>query len=167
MGSHPLLRIYISHVLSAIDYCDILYVGAKVDTLEELQRLQNKCLKTCLSKHMLTPTDIVHSLAGLPTLKNRRTYHIRNYAFKICQDPPNREVKVRVTRHSSAPTLSYLKLNCASYEHAPEVVGAQEWNAFSPDIRNLIDFDELKSKMKLKLADSVFLINFDKTPWLL
>ena len=155
MGSQPLLRIYTSHVLSAIDYCDILYVGARVDTLEELQRLQNKCLKTCLSKHILTPTEFIHGLAGLPTLKNRRIYHIRNYAFKRCQNPLNREVKVRVTRHSSAPTLSYLKPNCASYEHAPEVICAQEWNAFSPEIRNLEDFDVYKSKMKLKLAETI------------
>ena len=137
MSQQVLLRVYNSHVILVIDYCDILYVGAKSETLDELQRLQNKCLKTCLSKHILTPTELVHAEAQLPTLKNRRIYHAKIYAFKRSTNINFRETKLRVTRLSSAPLLHYSKISCASYEHSPEVLCAQTWNSLSPDLRNI------------------------------
>ena len=36
MGEDGLLRIYNSHILSAIDYCDILYNVANTGSLDEL-----------------------------------------------------------------------------------------------------------------------------------
>ena len=51
MNEASLLKVYISHALPVIDYCDILYNGGTVDLLEELQRVQNKCLKTCFGVH--------------------------------------------------------------------------------------------------------------------
>ena len=155
MSDKSLLRIYISHVLSAIDYCDILYVGAKGGSLEELQRLQNKCLKTCFSRHILTPTDLIHALAELPTLSNRRVFHTRTHAFKRARNPDFLKKNVRVTRQSSAPVLAYSIIKCASYEHSPEVICAQEWNALLPEIRNIDEFDIFKSKMKLKLSATI------------
>ena len=80
------LRVYKSHVLPVIDYCDVLYCKAPTTILEELQRVQNKCLKTCLSKHILTPTEEVHALAGLPMLSERRKFHTLVYAYKRSRD---------------------------------------------------------------------------------
>ena len=146
MSQKSLLCLYISHVLSAIDYCDILYVGAKKGSLDELQRLQNKCLKTCLAKHILTPTEQVHALANLPTLFNRRVYHTRTYAHKRAKNPIFRRQNVRETRQSSAPVLAYSIIKCSSYEHSPEVICAQEWNALVPELRNIDDYDLFKEE---------------------
>ena len=50
MSSEVLLKVYKSHVIPVIDYCDILYAGAGVGILDELQRVQNKCLENLLIK---------------------------------------------------------------------------------------------------------------------
>ena len=80
-----LLKIYVTYALLVIDYCDILYNGANVDVLNELQRLQNRCLKFCLKKSVLTSTDYIHQEVKLPMLAERRTYHARVYGFKRSQ----------------------------------------------------------------------------------
>ena len=62
---------------------------------------------------------------------------------------------MRVTRQSSAPVLAYSIVKCASYEHSPEVLCAQEWNALSQITRNIVDFEVFKREMKMKLSASI------------
>ena len=107
MPSKALSRVYKTHVLPVIDYCDILYTNSNIAALEELQRLQNKCLKTCLIKHILTSTEIIHGETLLPFLSQRRNYHCKLYAFKRAQLDKYLAKKVRETRFSSAPVLKY------------------------------------------------------------
>ena len=159
MPSEALIRVYKSHVLPGIDYCDILYVNSSITLLEELQRLQNKCLKTCLFKHLLTPTEIVHSEANLPTLHERRKYLCKLYAFKRAQTEKYVEKKLRVIRFSNAPSLAYSIIHCTAYEHSPLVTLAQCWNALSPDTRNIADIQEFKTQMKEVLGATIPVVN--------
>ena len=155
MTSPALVRVYKSHVLPVIDYCDILYMNSNVTNLEELQRLQNKCLKTCLFKHILTPTEVVHGETKLPMLTERRNYHCKLYAFKRAQQEEYLAKKPRTTRFSSAPVLKYNIIHSASYENSPAVSLAQSWNALKPEIRNVIDPTVFKKKMQEDLLKTV------------
>ena len=155
MSTQVRLKVYRSHVLPVIDYCDILYAGSNVDLLARLQRVQNKCLKTCLDLHILTPTELVHATANLPTLENRRIYHIKIYSFKRAQNPKFLEKKIRITRLSTAPLLKYSKINCAAYSKCPEVLCAQTWNSLEPDLRNIEEMEEFKNLAKSVLKDTI------------
>ena len=155
MSKPVLLRVYKSHVLPVIDYCDILYAGTNVVVLDTLQRVQNKCLKTCMGMHILTATEKVHADAKMPTLENRRKYHIKLYGYKRAQNPKFLEHKTRTTRLSTAPLLKYSKLNCAAYRNCPEVLCAQTWNSLKPNLRNIDDFSEFKNLAKTVLLDTI------------
>ena len=155
MPSKALIRVYKTHVLPVIDYCDILYTNSNATALEELQRLQNKCLKTCLFKHILTPTEVVHGETHLPMLLERRHYHCKLYAFKRAQLDKYLAQKARTTRFSSAPVLKYNIIHCTSYENSPSVTLAQCWNALDPETRNVIDYTVFKKKMSDDLEKTV------------
>ena len=142
-------------MVPVIDYCDILYTGTNKDILSQLQRMQNKCLKTCMSMHLLTPTDHVHAEASLPTLENRRIFHEKIYAFKRSTQDIFLEKKNRVTRQTLAPIMRYTKPNCVAYEYSPLVVCARRWNSLSVDTRNINDFEKFKELAKKDLEDSI------------
>lgn len=150
-----MLRIYCPHVLPIMDYCDILYVGAKVEVLEILQRLQNKCLKTCMGMHILTATQLVHAEPQLSTLDNRRKYHVKMYGFKRAQNSKFLETKTRTTRLSTAPLLKYQKLNSTSYSNSPEVLWAQSRNSLKADVRNIKSNEEFKILAKKILKGTI------------
>ena len=57
------LQIYKPLILPYVDYCDVVYQAACPNDLDKLQRLQNKCLKTCLGMHRLRETNQVHAMA--------------------------------------------------------------------------------------------------------
>ena len=155
MNVPSLLKIYKSHALPVIDYCDILYGGGKVELLDELQRVQNKCLKTCYGDHILTPTELVHAKAKLPMLSQRRLYHTRLYGFKRSRKDMYKQEKVRFTRMSSAPLLKYSHIHCASYEKSVEVSCGREWNALNVKTRKIETFEEFKNEMKILLEQSI------------
>ena len=152
MSKEVRLKVYKAHVLPVVDYCDVLYVNAKVDLLNQLQRIQNRCLKTCLDKHLLYSTEAIHAETNLPMLEERRKHHVRIYAYKRSRLEQFREIRMRETRLSTAPILKYSKPNCSSYEGCPEVLCAQTWNSLSVEVRNTITkekFVEVSEKMML------------------
>ena len=61
INKHVALSIYKMMILPYFDYCDIIYTKACVHDLDKLQRLQNKCLKTCQGLHKLHDTVDVHT----------------------------------------------------------------------------------------------------------
>ena len=135
--------------LPIIDYADILYINSKASLLKELQRVQNKCLKTCLKLHLLIPSNSVHAEAELPLLSDRRIYHIRLLAFKrVHKGKEYIQSVTRTIRANVAPLLKYLIIHATSYEHSPEVICAQVWNRQPPNVRMVETIGEYKSLAK-------------------
>ena len=155
MTSEALLKVYVSHALSVIDYADILYTNAGKTELDSLQRQQNRALKTCLGKHILTPTENIHALACLPMLNERRKAHVQIYAYKRSKSDRFTEKHVRNTRQNAAPLLKYMTIHCKSYENSPEVTCAQSWNALKPHVRRTETFIEFKNQVKKSLLDTI------------
>ena len=138
-----LLRIYKTYALPVIDYSDTLYNGANVDLLKSLQRVQNRCLKYCLKLPVLSSTDFVHQEAGLPMLNERRKYHARIIGYKKSKIPRYCAYNRYPTRAFTATVLKYHTVHTASYERSLEVYISQQWNALTPDIRNLPTIAEI------------------------
>ena len=155
MTVEALLKVYKSHVLSVIDYADVLYANASSTILDNLQVQQNRGLKTCLGKHLLTPTDQVHALAYLPTLAERRKAHIKIYAYKRSRQQRFIVKPVRNTRLNEGPVLKYMTIHCSAYEKSPEVSCAQAWNAQKANIRLTDTLVTYKNLVKQTMLDTI------------
>ena len=77
--------IYKSMLLPFFDYADVIFHKANTKEVGKLQILQNKCLRICLGKDRRFSTNGAHKLAKVPFLKDRRTAHVNNSAFKLKQ----------------------------------------------------------------------------------
>ena len=155
MTKEALLRIYKSHVTPVIDYCDVIYASTSSGILDELQRLQNKCLKTCLFKHILTPTELVHAEAHMPTLEVRRKFHTKIQAKKRSMNIDYLEIPFRPTRFNAAPVLKYSTIKCAAYEKSPGVRMAQLWNSLDMDLRLLEECNRFKALAKDEMNSTI------------
>ena len=76
------VSIYKMMILPYFDYCDVVYHGANAGDLDKLQRLQNKCLKTCLGVHQLYETKEAHRRTKCSYLKPRRNAHLCNFMYQ-------------------------------------------------------------------------------------
>ena len=150
-----MLKIYKTYTLPLFDYADILYHGANDDILERLQRVQNRCLKYCLKLPVLTSTNVVHQLADLPKLHDRRIYHARVYGFKRSRKEEFLNIRPRNTRIAIAPLLNYGTIHVRSYEKSIEVFIAQTWNALTPHEREIEAISSFKTSMKEKMKDII------------
>ena len=104
---------------------------------------------------MLTPTEEVHRKAQLPTLENRRVYHVNLYAFKRSQNKKFVKIPSRNTRLNQGPILNYPIIHCAAFEKSPLVVCAQSWNSLDSNLRNSETLDVFKCRARKILDDTI------------
>ena len=81
-----IIYLYKSLVLSQIEYADVIYDGLSHKDCQFLQRIQNKALKSILHLDKRTPTDVVHEMAGIEPLKERRRQHVCTQVYKGIHD---------------------------------------------------------------------------------
>ena len=81
LNTETAISVYKAMILPYFDYCDVIYQGAGKELLHKLQRLQNKCLKTCLTLTKTHGTDEVHTLAKCVRLENRRKAHVCKFMY--------------------------------------------------------------------------------------
>ena len=155
MTKNARLRMYKSHVTPVIDYADILYDNANIDILNELQRIQNKCLKTCLDMHIPTVTEKTHAHAEMPMLNVRRKYHAEVYGYKRVQNIKYRTPVRRITRSADAPLLFYSTIKSAAYDGSPQVVCAHAWNTLDSEIRAIDHYSDFKCQAKQRMLSSI------------
>ena len=136
-------------ILPYIDYADIVYDKANCTELEKLQRMQNRCIKTCLCADKRTSTDLIHSIAKTPKLEFRRKVHLPNFMYKKLCNISLLDVKPINTRSRVAPLFNVVFPNTLAFMRSVQYNGALEWNNLSPDIRNveqLLSFKFLQLK---------------------
>ena len=75
------ISIYKAMILPYFADCDLVYQGTCSWELDKLQRLQNKCLKTCLGVNRLYDTDQLHCYTKCAKLEDRRKAHVCNFMF--------------------------------------------------------------------------------------
>ena len=145
------LSIYKMMILPYFDYCDIVYQGACVRELDKLQRLQNKCLKTCLNLHRLVDTDLVHSRAKCSQLTPRRETHLCTFRY-------GRQVKDHLmdqreisTRLHDANVFKVPFPNKETFKRSVLYAGAKMWNDLPTETRQIRDLFTFKTLQKRKL----------------
>ena len=145
------LLIYKTMILPYFDYCDIVYHSACSSDLDMLQRLQNKCLKTCLGLHKLCETKVVHSLADCTYLDKRREMHMRNFMFTRKTTPELLNTRPVNTRSHDAPVFQVTFPHKETFKRSVKYCGAQLWNELPKEIRLLDDLSAFKFRQKKSL----------------
>ena len=142
------LLIYKTMVLPYFDYCDIVYCTACSGDLDKLQRLQNKCLKTCLRLNVLHNTVAVHRQAKCATLPLRRQSHLCNFMYQRQNRKDLLDTRDIKTRQHDAPTFTVRFPNKESFKRSVLYNGPTVWNQLPPDLRQVHDFNVFKSRQK-------------------
>ena len=128
LSKNVAVSIYKTMILPYFDYCDEIYQSANKNDLEKLQRLQNKCLKTCISYHMLCETKVVHREAKCACLEDRRKVHITNFMYRRLEKGIQRDERDIPTRRHDAPLFLVPFPHNESFKRSVQYSGAVTWN---------------------------------------
>ena len=147
------ILIYKSMLLPYFDYGDIVYMFSSKNELDKLERLQERCMKTCTKtygKNNLKETRIAKKL---PTLEKRRNCHLNNFMFKRKDNIENIDNNncTILTRSMTSKKFIVKKPNIESYKRSINYSGATNWNNLPNDTKNIDLFDVFKFKQKKEL----------------
>ena len=148
------LLVYKTMILPYFDYCDVIYNSACKNDLDKLQRLQNKCLKTCLNMHNLTETKAVHSSAKSAFLEPRRKAHLCNFMFKRqCREEliDDRDIN---TRLHDAPVFHVNFPIKETFKRSVLYSGAVLWNELPTNLRSMDNFSVFKAHQTREMNES-------------
>ena len=146
------LLIYKTMILPYVDYCDIIYHSACSNSLDNIQRLQNKCLKTCLSMHKLCSTEEVHSAAKCSLLELRRETHMLNFMFIRQKREKLMDTRNIRTRLHDAPVFKTDFPHKETYKRAVKYTGSLLWNELPVSTRQIDNLAVLKYYQKKRLT---------------
>ena len=156
------LNIYKAMLLPYFDYADVIFDRALNKDISKLQKLQNKCLKICKGKERRFSTDMIHKLAEVPFLKDRREAHVLNFMYtrkSNIQLLNNREIR---TRAHDAPLFEIKVPRCEAYKRSVGYSGGNCWNNLPPNERNTATFQAFKRLQKVKMLNPLTLIHADE-----
>ena len=142
------LLLYKSMILPYFDYCDIVYQSACLGDLDKLQRLQNKCLKTCLGLHRLTDTGRVHVLGKSARLPERRRAHLCNFMYSRLTKSDLVDKRDIRTRNHDAPVFHVVFPHNETFKRSVLYSGALTWNNLPVETRRIDSQLAFKSKQK-------------------
>ena len=145
------LSIYKAMILPYFDYCDVIYQGAGKEILEKLQRLQNKCLKTCLGLCKRHDTQEVHRLAKCAKLNDRRKTHVCNFMYLRQRRGELMDDRDISTRLHDAPVFKVKIPVKESFKRSVQYAGSTIWNSLPTDLRNLDCYPAFKLRQKMLL----------------
>ena len=109
LDSATSLTLYKSLVLPHLDYCDLVYMNTTVQNLNKLQLSQNGACRTILRQPKDTSVSQMHEELGIPTLIQRREYHLATECYKAVNNPDaglNHMFKLVQNTHTRTTRLS-------------------------------------------------------------
>ena len=139
----------------------MIFNKASNKDVDKLQRLQNKCLKICIGKERRFSTELIHKLANVPFLRDRREAHVLNFMYNRKDNVlllNRREIR---TRAHDAPLLDVKIPRCEAFKRSVAYFGAVSWNNLPPDLRNTITYPAFKHIQKLKMLEPLARIQAD------
>ena len=130
------LLIYKVTILPKLEYGHIFYRCAPMKFLNDLQTIQNKCIKTCLYLPKLAHTVDIHKLAGLDLLNVRYRYSLAKLAQTRIELHEYKHVPRANTRSSMGRLLKVPKTKKEASRKSVAYRCAVLWNALPLSVRN-------------------------------
>ena len=148
------LSIYKMMILPYFDYCDVIYQTTCMSDLDKLQRLQNKCLKTCLGLNRLHNTKEVHSMAKCAYLGPRRKGHVCNFMYKRQSKAELMDGRNINTRQHDAPLFRVTHPSKEAFKRSVQYAGSLMWNELPVNVRLLDNYIVFKARQKSLMSAS-------------
>ncbi len=154
---------YKSLVLPHLDYCDTAYMCTTVQNLNKLQLIQNGACRTILKVPKDTSVDNMHKELALPTLPQRRQYHMATECYKSVTTP-NSGLNFMFNRVGSNRRTTRLvtnlgmiipRLNSNQGRKAFRYRGPMCWNDLEQNLKTSESLAIFKSSMMKKLMRDV------------
>ena len=141
---HTSLIIYKTMILPHFDYGDVIYAAGSQENLNELQKLQNKCLRICTKAPLDINIDRLHSLSKLSKLEKRRNTHLLNLMYSRKNDEAYIDNRPIPTRQHTSITFKIPFSDKTTVQKSVLIRGANAWNILPDNIRDLPSKDEFK-----------------------
>ena len=154
LNKNTAISIFKLMILPYFDYCDVIYMNACMNSLDKLQRLQNKCLKTCLGLHKLCETKTVHKQASCAFLAPRREAHLCNFMYKRQMKNELLDIRDIRTRQHDAPLFIVPFPNKELYKRSIQYAGSVLWNSLPATTRATDNYLVFKTLQKRKMCES-------------
>ena len=142
------LIIYKTTIIPYFDYGDFVYEAANKSMTEKLQRIQNRCLKTCLNVNIRESTDLIHRQARVNLLEDRRSTHLLNMMFQRSKVDEYVDSRNIYTRRHDGVTLKIPKPNKESFKKSVIFRRGTLWNLLPGEVRNLPTLSDFKKYTK-------------------
>ena len=106
-------------------------------TLKKLQKQQNRALRICLRLCSHAEVNVLHKMAEIELLSDRRNSHLLNFMYKQKESPQHINNAEGKTRLFDAEVLNEARIIRTSVERSVYCKGARAWNSLPPTERNL------------------------------
>ena len=163
LDANTSLTLYKSLVLPHLDYCDLVYMNTTVQNLNRLQLIQNGACRTILRVPKDTSVEQMHRELAIPTLNQRRQYHMATECYKAVNNPDSglhhmfnllSDTRARNTRLTTNRGMRVPNMKTVQGRKAFKYTGPLCWNSLEPDIKKSETVMSFKSNMlKLIMRD--------------
>ena len=145
LNRSSLRSIYITHIRSILEYCDVLWDGCTVGQALELEQLQNECLRIVTGLPRFCSTDKLLVESGFERLSDRRRHHRLTLLYKslfrnecppyfLALLPPLRsDSTARNNRNLNTFYLPPSRTATYSNSFIPKTL--RDWNSLDTDVR--------------------------------
>ena len=154
-----LRTIYISHIRSKLEYCDVVWDGlCDGGQSMALEKLQRDAIRIFTGLTLFCKSEYLYLESGLDTLKERRKQHRLVLLYKILHEPALYKLRNLLpplmnnpnARHGRHEMTFYLVNNprIETYKKSFIFLTCSEWNSLSAELRNLSTIDSFKKLIK-------------------
>ena len=152
LSSEQLNTLVCSLIFSTLDYCNALYYGLNVETVEKLQRVQNTAARLVLKVNRfdhVSTNEMFEKLHWLK-IKERIVFKILLIVHKCVNGQAPEELSDMFQQVKSDRTrkLDVKYCNGLMGERAISVSGPKLWNALPQEIRLETSTDDFKKRLK-------------------
>ena len=146
------LTIFKSMILPHFDYGDIVYAASSNENLNDLQTLQNKCLRLCTRSPLDMNIVNLHTISKVNMLNDRRNTHLLNLMYQRKDNADYIDNRALPTRQHRSITFKVLFTDKTTVQKSVLIRGANLWNSLPNDTKQIPSEKEFKKYTKSLLT---------------
>ena len=138
-------------ILPTFEYCDFVLESGPEGLVQELQTVQNHCLRYCLgiADPRLITRVALHVTCKCKWLHDRRRINLLCLMYKHSRNADNLIIPTRVLRSYVQMKIKLQRPKSQLYRDSPLHRGAALWDKVLPPDQELMSLDLFMAKMKL------------------
>ena len=153
LDTYTRILVYKQTILPLVEYVSFMLCLNKVRDVDKLQKLQNRCLRSCFNIYNPRDmsVDLLHHRARVNKLDLRRDVQLFNIMFSLKLNNKYKKISARVTRNVDRYVFKRDIVHKDVYGKSPYLCGVSLWNTLSVECQNITDKRVFKNKIKKHL----------------